>query len=86
MDHAQASDLTQSLIKGLKDLDYVNKMVQVSMDGPSVNWSLLDNLAIHQKEKNANGPDLVNTESCGLRVVHGSLGTASEKTDWNLEA
>ena len=54
MDHAQASDLTQSLIKGLKDLDYVNKMVQVSMDGPSANWFLLDNLAIHQKEKNAN--------------------------------
>ena len=53
MGHARASDQTQSLIKRLKDLDYANKMVQVSLDGPNVNWSLLDKLAIHRKEQNA---------------------------------
>ena len=48
----------QSLIEVLKDLDCVNKMVQISMDGPSVNWALLHNLSIHQKEENGNAPDL----------------------------
>ena len=63
MGHARASDLMQSLIEVLKDLDYVNKMVQISMDGPSVNWALLDNLSIHRKEINVNAPDLVNLEA-----------------------
>ena len=86
MGHARASDLTQSLIKRLKDLDYANKMVQVSMYGPNVIWSLLDNLAIHQKKENASEPDLVNTGSCCLYVVRRSFGTASKKVDWNLKA
>ena len=86
MGHARASDLTQSLIKRLKDLDYANKMVQVSMYGPNVIWSLLDNLAIHQKKENASEPDLVNTGSCCLHVVRRSFGTASKKVDWNLKA
>ena len=84
--HARASDLTEPLIEVLKDLDYVSKMVQVSMDGPNVNWALLDDLFIHRKEVNANTPSLVNTGSCGLHIVHGSFGTASETTDWKLEA
>ena len=86
MGHARASDLTQSLIKRPEDLDYENKMVQVSMYGPNAIWFLLDNLAIHQKEENANEPDLVNIGSCGLHVVHGSFRTASKKTDWSLKA
>ena len=61
-------------------------MVQDSMDGPNVNWSLLDNLSIHRKEKNANEPDLVNTGSCSLHIAHGSFSTTSKKTYWNLEA
>ena len=42
---------TNAVIEILKDLDYVNKMVRISMDGANVNWALLDNLSIHQKEK-----------------------------------
>ena len=61
-------------------------MVQDSMDGPNVNWSLLDNLSIHRKEKNANERDLVNTGSCSLHIAHGSFSTTSKKTYWNLEA
>ena len=85
MSRARASDLMQSLIEVLKDLDYVNKMVQVSMDDPNVNWALLDNLCIHRKEENANAPDLVNIKSCSLHIVHGSFSAASKKTDWKLE-
>ena len=84
--HARASDLMESLIEVLKDLDYVNKMVQVSMEGPNVNWGLLDDLFIHRKEVNANTPSLVNTGSCDLHIVHGSFGTAAKTTDWKLEA
>ena len=75
----------QSLIEVLNYLDYVNEMVQISMDGSNVNWALLDNLSIHRKEENANAPDLINIGSCSLHIVHGSFSTASEKTDWNLK-
>ena len=73
------------MIKVLKDLGYVNKMGQVSMDEFNVNWSLVDNVAIHGKKEKSNGPDLVNIGSCGIHIVHGSLGKASKETDWNLE-
>ena len=56
------------------------------MDRPNVNWALLDNLSIHWKEENAYAPNLVNIRSCDLQISHGSFGTASNKTDWNLEA
>ena len=81
MGHAQASHLIHSLIEVLKDLDYVNKMIQVFMDWPIVNWFLLDKLSSHQKEENANGPDLMNIGSCVLHIVHGSFGTALRKMD-----
>ena len=48
------------------------------MAGPNANLSLLDNLAIHRKE-DANGPELENTGSFGLHVVHGSFGEALKK-------
>ena len=49
----------QPLTEVLKDLDHVNKMVQVSMDRPNVSWALLDNLSIHWKEENAYAPNLI---------------------------
>ena len=85
MGHTRASDLMQPLTEVLKDLDHVNKMVQVSMDRPNVSWALLDNLSIHWKEENAYAPNLINIRSCGLQILHGFFGTASNKTDWNLE-
>ena len=55
------------------------------MDEFNVNWSLVDNVAIHGKKEKSNGPDLVNIGSCGIHIVHGSLGKALKETDWNLE-
>ena len=57
------------MIKVLKDLGYVNKMGQVSVDEFKVNWSLVDNVAIHGKEEKSNGPDLVNIGSCGIHCA-----------------
>ena len=85
MGHARVSDLIQSLIQVLKDLDCVNKMAQVSMDVPNVKQALLDNLSIHRKEVDANATDLVNMGSCGLHIFDGSFSAASKKTDQNLE-
>ena len=86
MGHAQASHLTQSLTELLKDLGYVSKTFQVSMDETHVKWFLLDNLSIHWKEGNINAPDLMNIGSYSLHIVHSPFSTASRKTDWNLLA
>ena len=45
------------------------------MDGPSVNWSVLDKLddQCHQ--------EILTINSCGLHIVHGALGSNIQKVD-----
>ena len=39
-----------------KELDLVNNLVQISMDGPSVNGAFLDDLENYCKEEDPNAP------------------------------
>ena len=41
------------------------------MDGPNVNWSLLEKLAIPPKLEDSYASDLLNIGGCSLDVVHG---------------
>ena len=66
-------------------LDYVNKLVQVSMDGPNVNWKLHELLEeTRDGESNCSAPTLLQLGSCGLHVLHGAYGTGQKATDWEL--
>ena len=47
--HTQADDLKKKFEEALQDLD-MKKMVQVSMDGPNVNWKLYDSLVEERNE------------------------------------
>jgi hypothetical protein len=67
--HATANDMlkhftTGVLESGLKPVD----MVQISMDGPNVNWKFYDMV----KDKLVNDYDtkLMNVGSCGLHTIH----------------
>jgi len=59
------------------------KMVQISMDGPRVNWNFLELIASDLK-KNEDDPDLLNVGSCGLHVVHGAFQYGFLKTEWKV--
>ncbi|KAJ8898057.1 hypothetical protein PR048_003417, partial [Dryococelus australis] len=71
----------QDLLKGLKcDLGHENlrKTIQISMDGPSVNWKLRKDL---QQELDHEGFDLINIDSGGLHVVHGAFKEGRNEED-----
>ena len=78
-----AEDLKKKFEEGIKDLEK-KKMLQVSMDGPNVNWKLYDSIVQEQSE-NDDYPDLIDLGLCSLSVVHGSFRTGVQKTKWGID-
>ena len=59
-------------------------ILQISMDGPNVNWKLYSML---QKELQVEcSTSLLNVGSCGLHIVHGAYKKGIDSTDWNLSS
>ena len=81
MGHASAEDTFASLKEVHKDLDLVHNLIQVSMDGPNVNWKTVEIIDDHRKIQDQNCPNLIVIGSCGLHVVHGAYG-GGQNTRW----
>ena len=80
--YAAATDLLEHFNASTSDLRR-NGLLQVSRNGPSVNWSFYDKL---EKEiKNECGMGLLNIGSCGLHVIHGVFHTGARGTDSGLD-
>ena len=77
-----ADDLLKSFENALEKLD-VTKMVQVGMDGPKVNWSLMEKLNSARDMNELSG--LIDIGSCNLHIVHGAFKTGVESTNWNVK-
>ena len=55
-----------------------NRLIQLAMDGPNVNWALFDKL---EKDMDAEcDVKLVNIGSCGLHIVHNAFKDGSKAT------
>ena len=65
-----ANNVLESLTTKIKDLSQ-EKLIQLSMDGPSTNWSVLNKRSLQCEGDEL--PPLENLESCGLHVLHGHL-------------
>ena len=61
----------------------LSKIIQVSMDGPSVNWKFYDELVKQRQEMELH--QLINIGSCGLHIIHSAFKTGVEKTDWCIK-
>ena len=72
MGHGTASDLFEKYDEGLKDSDRT-KLIQVSLDSPSVNCTFYEKVEKSQEE--AELLKLFNIGSCSLHVVDGALKT-----------
>ena len=79
--HATAADMLYHFNKGIAELD-PSCLIQVSMDGPNVNWKFYRSFC--EERKAAELPDLLNIGSCGLHVVHGSFQNGAKESGWNL--
>ena len=81
--HATAEDMMtvfESFTEGLTR----KGILQISMDGPNVNWKLYSML---QKELQVEcSTSLLNVGSCGLHIVHGAYKKGIDSTDWNLSS
>ena len=82
--HATAECLLQSFKEATQELS-LSGLLQVSMDGPSVNWKFLDLLSNSLKEDMVT-TELINMGSCGLHAVHGAFQTGHRASGWNVNS
>ena len=55
------------------------------MDGPNVNWKMIDLIKEEKREFDSEKPALLNIGSCGHHVLHGAYKTTLSTTDWKLD-
>ena len=68
----------------INNIDGMNHMFQVSMDGPSTNWKFLETLQKDDIEKRQY--ELIDIWPCSLYVIHGAFKTGAESSGWNIKA
>ena len=81
--HTTAKDLKRAFEECTEKLDLKN-LIQVSMDGPNVNWKMLD-LIVEDRNSNETYPNLLDVGSCSLHVVHGAFRTSMKQTGWVID-
>ena len=79
--HLQHQGLFEHFISALDLLD-LKKLLQVSMDGPNVNWAFFSELCNYQTKNDMSR--LLSTGSCGLfhtGSINGAFKTGQQSTD-----
>ena len=66
--HTSAQDLLKSLQSLPTTLNPMG-LIQLSMDRPSTNWKLFDEMSEEQVNSDPELPELINVSSCGLHIV-----------------
>ena len=82
MNRATANDIVQKFTSALSEVP-CERMLQVSMDGPNVNWKFFD-IFQNQFKESHDGTKLLEVGSCGLHVVHGSLQYGHKAAGWSV--
>jgi len=84
MGHATAGDILEAFQASVVELPK-GRLVQVSMDGPAVNWKFLESLDTHLRS-DPSARVLLELGSCGLHIIHGSLQTGHKASGWDVNA
>ncbi|KAK3914496.1 Purine nucleoside phosphorylase DeoD-type [Frankliniella fusca] len=80
---ATATDLRLGIKNAIGE-DLERKLLQISMDGPTVNFKMLKDYQQELKE-DYGGNSMVDLGSCGLHVVHGAFKTGVNAVQWDLK-
>ena len=83
LDHLRHTDLYNSFTSMMDELSE-DKLVQLSMDGPSVNIKLLQVVQDDRKDKGL--PHLLDIGTCGLHTLYGSFKMGIEKSEWEMKS
>ena len=79
--HANVEEAFQSIQAVHVKLDLTHSLVQVTMDGPNVNWKTAEIIKEYREYNDPDGSALIEIDSCGLHVLHGTYGTAHKAKD-----
>ncbi|KAG8175604.1 hypothetical protein JTE90_019416 [Oedothorax gibbosus] len=83
MGHSTAGDLLKEFYTIVKSLN-LSKLLQISMDGPSVNWSFYNALQ-KDLEKEFNCVS-ANIGTCGLHILNNAFRKGALDADWNISS
>ena len=83
MGDASSEDILESFKSALNPIA-IEKIIQISMDGPNVNWKFLE--LYNNELREGHQKTLLNLGSCGLHVLHGSLQTGHSAAKWNVNS
>ena len=83
MGHSSATTMLEEIVTSLRDNEIdITKIVQVSMDGPNVNWKLHRLLMEHVAAADVHAPKLLDVGSCSLHVVHNAFKAGASASEW----
>lgn len=60
-----------------------SRLIQLSMDGPNVNWATYEKLSADIEE--TTGFKLYNIGSCGLHIIHNAFKKGYSETSWHVD-
>ena len=80
--HSTAEDIMNNFLEASSEMKLFN-LIQVSMDGPNVNWSFFEQLSSDLHNEYAT--TILFLGSCGLHVINGSLTTGHKATNWKVQ-
>lgn len=83
MGHATAEDLQDAFHETCSDIGFSN-LLQLSMDGPNVNWKF--HRIITEEVERENHKTLLNIGSCGLHVIHNAFRNGHDASKWEVDS
>lgn len=81
--HATADDLLKSFYSCTEKLD-LSKLVQVSMDGPSVNWKFFK--LLQENLRKEYDFECIDIGSCGLHILNNAFKKGESATEWCISS
>ena len=79
--HPNANELLTNLLSAFERLNE-EQFLQLAMDGPNVNWCVLEMLDDQRVEKDLN--KTLNIGSCSQHIIHGAFKYGVLQTDWGI--
>lgn len=80
--HSTAEDILESFHKAVSKLQ-LSKMLQISMDGPAVNWKTFN--LIQQEMKTEFNKELLDLGSGGLHIVNNAFKNGCKASEWDID-
>jgi len=81
--HTTSNDLLKALKMSLEPLD-LQRLLQISMDGPNVNIKMFKDFKEELKSADDSSPIILDIGTCGIHTLHNSFKISIKSSSWNL--